>query len=144
MVARWQAYFWVRVSRRDGWCINKCFGKLYRTFSLELWLCYLLKWNLFLQLAFNLNWLVRLYWMLEWVCAMSIYTEVSQVLDFSELDWACCSDVKGHIWLVKRQMSHKRLVRVVLGLKSPAAHVGKQWFQQYRCLPFVLKFNSLW
>lgn len=52
---------------------------------------------------------------------MSIYTEFSGVLKSSELDWACCSDVKDHIWSVKRQMSRKRLVRVVLGLKSPAS-----------------------
>lgn len=31
------------VGRRDGWGINKCLAKLYRTSPLELWLCYVLK-----------------------------------------------------------------------------------------------------
>lgn len=78
------------VSRRDGWCIHKCLGKLYRTFSLELWLCSVLKWiskNSF----YLIQTVVHLYWMLEWLAAVSIYSEVERT---QHNTWACWSDVQ--------------------------------------------------
>lgn len=102
------------VSRRDGWCINKCLGKLYRTFSLELWLCYDLKW----------------------ICKNSFHlirTESCICIECGEYLLRGRASTEQHLGLLvrcarphlvtERQMSQRRLVRVVLGFKSPAEHV---------------------
>lgn len=94
------------VRRRDGWCINTCLGKLYRTCSPELGLCYLLKLHLSLQmhLIYVKQYICiacneQLHW--DRVTAERFLYSLSGTSTEQNFGLHCWSNVQDRIWSLK-------------------------------------------